>query len=333
MTNNSPIKTIEKLQTPFQTLDPYIITVHHVDYYPEGDGALGPATQEGRGEDGEGVEMKPGTWHMYYGKKIPGFPAHPHRGFETVTVVQQGFIDHSDTAGNQGRYGDGDVQWMTAGSGMQHSEMFPLINEDSKNTCELYQIWLNLPPEKKMVEPAYKMLWAKDIPVRETGEGRALAKVKVVAGPGAVPPAPDSWAADPANHVAIWVINLAPGAEVTLPAVSETLNRAIYLTEGPAAEIASTELPEGHMAILKGDVECLVKNATDSEIELLLLDGEPIGAPVYPEGAAPFVMNTKEEIQETYKEFRETQFGGWPFDTLEPTAPKDAGRFANGSLN
>ena len=100
---------------------------------------------------------------MYHGAKTSGFPAHPHRGFETVTVVQRGMVDHADLMGAAGCYGGGDVRRMTAGSGVQHSEMFPLLEENQGNTLELFQIWLNLPKHRKMVDPNFKMLWAETI--------------------------------------------------------------------------------------------------------------------------------------------------------------------------
>ena len=90
---------------------------------------------------------------MYHGSTVPGFPEHPHRGFETITFARKGFIDHSDSLGAAARFGRGDVQWMTAGSGVVHSEMFPLLSPDGPNTVELFQIWMNLPAADKMVEP------------------------------------------------------------------------------------------------------------------------------------------------------------------------------------
>ena len=101
---------------------------------------------------------------MYHGDVVPGFPRHPHRGFETVTLVRRGFIDHSDSLGATARFGRGDVQWMTAGRGIVHAEMFPLREREAPNPLELFQIWLNLPKADKMVEPYFTMLWAPDHP-------------------------------------------------------------------------------------------------------------------------------------------------------------------------
>ena len=104
---------------------------------------------------------------MYHGEVVPGFPQHPHRGFETVTFVRRGQIDHSDSLGATARFGRGDVQWLTAGKGIVHAEMFPLIDEDGPNPLELFQIWLNLPAVDKMADPYFTMLWHGDIPVIE----------------------------------------------------------------------------------------------------------------------------------------------------------------------
>ena len=95
---------------------------------------------------------------------MPGFPSHPHRGFETVTVVRQGLLDHADSMGAAARYGEGDVQWLTAGAGIQHAEMFPLLRQDADNPVELFQIWLNLPSKDKFAKPHFSMFWNNEVP-------------------------------------------------------------------------------------------------------------------------------------------------------------------------
>ena len=134
------------------TLDPFLFVAHHHDDYPEGDGALAPAAALDGRQIGQDFSGRDG-WSMYHGADVPGFPQHPHRGFETVTYVREGLIDHADTLGATARFGRGDTQWMTAGAGIQHCEMFPLVHTDRPNPLELFQIWLNLPAADKMVDP------------------------------------------------------------------------------------------------------------------------------------------------------------------------------------
>ncbi|HHX82653.1 MAG TPA: pirin family protein, partial [Pseudomonadaceae bacterium] len=148
----------------WQTLDPFLFCAYHKDSFPAGNGELGPAASLAGRNIGTDFELRDG-WRMYHGDKVPGFPAHPHRGFETITVVRQGLVDHADSLGAAGRYGDGDVQWMTAGKGVQHSEMFPLLKEDSDNPLLLFQVWLNLPARNKLAAPHFAMFWADEIPL------------------------------------------------------------------------------------------------------------------------------------------------------------------------
>src|SRR5919112_1973907 len=161
--NQDPILNVAPLSFPWQTKDPFLVCVHHVDLYPQGNERLGPAASlEGRniGQDFAGKD----GWRMYHGDAVPGFPQHPHRGFETVTIVRRGLIDHSDSLGAAARFGRGDVQWLTAGKGIVHSEMFPLLDQKKPNPLELFQIWLNLPRADKLVDPFFTMFWEGDIP-------------------------------------------------------------------------------------------------------------------------------------------------------------------------
>src|SRR3954469_23203180 len=143
------LQTVPLGAPPWPTADPFLFCVHHDDAYPAGNANLGPAASLAGRNLGQDFEGKDG-WRMYHGTTVPGFPAHPHRGFETVTIVRRGLIDHSDSLGAAARFGGGDVQWLTAGRGVVHSEMFPLTERERTNPLELFQIWLNLPAEDKM---------------------------------------------------------------------------------------------------------------------------------------------------------------------------------------
>ena len=323
------ILNIQALGFPWATRDPFLFCVYHADHYPEGNGEFGPAAPLAGRNLGNDFNLKDG-WRMYHGKSIPGFPVHPHRGFETVTVVRKGVVDHSDSMGGAGRYGDGDVQWMTAGKGIQHAEMFPLIHKERPNPLELFQIWLNLPAAKKFVEPYYAMLWKEIIPVHRVKDaGGLMTEVEVMAGSlegvRAPDPAPDSWAANPENEVAVWHIQMDPGATWTLPPASRGVNRSLYFFSGDQIEIEGTTVDSGNGMELRADRPIEMVNG-EKEGRLLLLQGRPILEPVVNYG--PFVMNTKEEIQQTYQEYQQTQFGGWPWPRPDQVHPEQKGRFA-----
>src|SRR5438445_9901225 len=159
-TKADPVLRVQPLGFPWQTQDPFLFCVHHDDAYPAGNDQLGPAVSLAGRELGQDFAGKDG-WRMYHGERVPGFPGHPHRGFETVTVVRRGLIDHSDSLGAAARFGGGDVQWVTAGRGIVHSEMFPLLEQGADNPLELFQIWLNLPAASKMAAPYFTMYWSE----------------------------------------------------------------------------------------------------------------------------------------------------------------------------
>ena len=308
----------------WQTQDPFLFCAYHLDHYPEGNDEMGPAASlEGRNL-GSDFEIKDG-WRMYHGKKVPGFPYHPHRGFETVTLANKGFCDHSDSLGAAGRFGNGDVQWMTAGIGVQHSEMFPLLNQDKDNPLELLQLWLNLPRSKKFVQPHFKMLWQEDIPELE----HQGARIKLIAGSygkvSAPTPNPDSWASDPENHVRIVLLTLDTGAQFDLEALPQAINRSIYFFEGEMLQLGDQTMSVLHGAYLGGDQNLTIKNSSQTA-RILVLEGRPIDEPVAKYG--PFVMSTEEEIREAMRDYGKTQFGGWPWPVAEQVHDRDRGRFA-----
>jgi redox-sensitive bicupin YhaK (pirin superfamily) len=322
----SAIHSTRPLGFVWHTEDPFLFCVHHDDAYPKGDERFGPvASLAGRdmGQDFAGVD----GWRMYHGREVPGFPQHPHRGFETVTLARSGYIDHSDSLGATARFGSGDAQWMTAGRGVSHSEMFPLLNRDAPNPMELFQIWMNLPKADKMVPAHFAMLWNEGIP-RVKGEG---VEITVVAGElqGHRPPSPppSSWASRPDTDVAIWAIKLDPGGKWTLPPATPGANRNLYLFLGGTVNVDGRPVTPPTGIKLRPDVPVLLENESgDQPAELLLLQGRPIGEPVVQHG--PFVMNTPTEIHEAFSEYRRTHFGGWPWPKDDPVHGREAGRFA-----
>lgn len=325
----SSIKSLEKLSFPWQTQDPFLFCAYHNDRFPKGNGHLGPDASLAGRQIGSDFSGKDG-WSMYHGQSIPGFPSHPHKGFETITIAEKGLVDHSDSLGAAGRFGHGDVQWMTAGAGVQHSEMFPLLKDDEENPLLLFQIWLNLPKASKNVPAYFGMLWHEDIPiVVEKDENGHLSKVKVVTGnfkdvkfPA---PAPDSFAANEENEIAVWMVEMEPHAVLTLPTASEKANRSIYCYAGNGTKIEEREISNGFMAKLYAEKETTLHNG-EEPASFLILQGRPIGEPVVQHG--PFVMNTAEEIRQTMMDYQRTQFGGWPWPSYDHTHERDKGRFA-----
>lgn len=320
---------IQKLGNQWQGFDPFLTIMHHNDRYPAGNEHLGPKASLAGRDIGNDFSMKDG-WSMYHGDTIPGFPVHPHRGFETVTSVLEGFVDHADSVGATGRYGSGDVQWMTAGKGANHTEMFPLLNQDKENPLHLFQIWLNLPAKSKFVDPHYTMLWNEDIPVVEKSDknGKKV-RVRLISGTYEgvknLAGAPNSWAAEEQNHVGIWHIHLEAGAAMELPKVSATLNRTLYFYNGKSIVVDGERIPSSHLIRLTGN-EVIGITAGETEAGVLLLEGEPIAEPVVSYG--PFVMNTKDEIIQAYNDYSKTGFGGWPWKSEAPVHSIETGRFA-----
>jgi quercetin 2,3-dioxygenase len=326
-----PVIHIQALGFPWATVDPFLFCAYHDDAYPAGNAQMGPQASLAGRDMGQDFSRKDG-WSMYHGQTVPGFPGHPHRGFETVTIVRKGLIDHSDSLGATARFGGGDVQWVTAGQGIVHSEMFPLLDASKPNPLELFQIWLNLPAKNKMVSPHFTMLWSEDVPrhMSKDAQGRTT-EVAVIAGhlPGAgqpLPPPPDSWAAQADADVAIWTIKMAPGARWVLPAATgQGTRRSLYFFKGQSVSLAGQTMT-GHAAIeLRGDAEVEFVNG-DAEAEFLLLQGKPIAEPVAQYG--PFVMNTPTEIRQAMADYQRTQFGGWPWQDNAPVHGRDPARFA-----
>ena len=330
MRMNPSILSVAPLAFPWQTLDPFLFCVHHNDAYPSGNAAMGPHVPLTGRDLGQDFSGKDG-WSMYHGKTVPGFPAHPHRGFETVTIVRQGHIDHSDSLGAIARFGAGDVQWLTAGKGIVHCEMFPLRHTDQANPAELFQIWLNLPAKNKMAEPHFTMFWNEHIErvTHQDDENRAT-EVVVVAGAmnkaQGLPPPPHSWASQADSDLAIFTIRMEPGARWTLPAAANPqTRRQLYFFKGATLNAAGETMGVRSVIEVRSTDAIEIINGEETS-ELLMLQGRPIGEPVAQYG--PFVMNTQEEIHQAFADYRRTEFGGWPWGPSDPVHPREKGRFA-----
>jgi redox-sensitive bicupin YhaK (pirin superfamily) len=223
------------------------------------------------------------------------------------------------------------VQWLTAGKGIVHCEMFPLRHTDKPNPCELFQIWLNLPAQHKMCEPHFTMFWREDIRTVTHQDAQGLAtEVVVVAGQlddaKGLPPPPHSWASQDSADLAIFTIRMAAGARWTLPRAKNGTRRQLYFFKGQGLQLDGQGIPERSVVEVKADVDLALFNNGPDVTELLMLQGRPIGEPVAQYG--PFVMNTQAEIHQAFEDYRRTEFGGWPWGASDPVHPREAGRFA-----
>lgn len=343
MNSSTPlILHAEAMEARLPGIDPFVFGAYHLDHYPASNGELGLADSVLEGRDPTADFSGRDGFSLYHNHPVPGFPAHPHRGFETVTIVRQGVVDHADSLGATARYGQGDVQWLTTGRGIQHGEMFPLLHQDRDNPLDLIQIWVNLPAKNKMVEPEFKIYWAETIPrVKQSNDEGAVAEVLIVAGNyrehasasqtdeascDALPPPQNSWAADATSDVVIWVISLDPDAAITLPPANSPLaRRAVYLLRGKGLVVEEQRFDQRVMLEVAAGQALPLKNNGAEKIELLLLQGRPIAEPVVARG--PFVVNTQQELIQTLYDYQRTEFGGWPWPTRWHTHGH-SGRFA-----
>jgi hypothetical protein len=227
-----------------------------------------------------------------------GAPDHPHRGFETVTYMLRGRLEHRDSAGNAGSLGPGDVQWMTAGAGVVHSEMPAAAFQRTGGRMHGFQLWVNLPRRDKMMAPRYQDVPAARIPVVRSAEGIT---VKVIAGEALGARA----VIDTRTPIMCLHFTLAPGARVVQP-VPHDWNAFAYVFDGRGLAGKDDRLvSDGQAAIFATDGEGVALAAPASAqapLEVLLVAGLPLREPVARYG--PFVMNTREEIVQAVEDFR-----------------------------
>ena len=227
-----------------------------------------------------------------------GAPDHPHRGFETVTYMLEGEFEHEDSAGHRGVLRAGDVQWMTAGAGIVHSEMPSRRIRDEGGRVHGFQIWVNLPARSKMTRPRYQEVPAARIPEGKSEDGRA--RVRVVAGEALGVRA----VIDTHTPIVYQDWTLDPGADVTVPVPADHQVLA-YVFRGTAG-VGAREVAEGQMALL-GPGDAVRLRGVGEGGRLLLLAGVPVNEPVARYG--PFVMNTENELMQAFRDFQSGRMG------------------------
>ncbi|HMO02952.1 MAG TPA: pirin family protein [Oligoflexia bacterium] len=230
--------------------------------------------------------------------KRRGVAAHPHRGFETVTIVFQGELEHRDSLGGGGLIGAGDVQWMTAGSGLLHQEYHGETFSKKGGTFEVIQLWVNLPAQHKNAKPNYQTLLKSTIPTVSFENGGG--EMRIIAGNFDSARGP----AKTFTPINLWELSLEKDRQISLP-LGRATTRAIFLISGSLL-INGAKLMAEQLAIVKTHDDQIQLTASESS-KALILNGEPINEPIV--GYGPFVMNTQEEIRQAFADFKSGRFG------------------------
>jgi len=320
---SGPIIKVQPIGMHWDTEDPFVFVSHHRDDYPQGNAQQAPPLAEIGGRSLGRDYKEVFGFRMYHGKVVPGFPLHAHWGYETITLSEKGFIDHFDSLGNQGRYGYGDMQWISAGSLYVHNEMYPLAFSDKRNPNDITQIMLNLPLKDKGSEPDVKTIWSENIPVHQS-DG---CTVKIITGRfmemESLPPNNISWASDKNNHVRILRIRLDPDAKISLPSIPADINRNLYLTEGNEIMINKESFESPKRFKLVSDEVTIVNGKAESI--LWLLEGRPIKEKMSSFG--PIILDTDKNVREALNVIRKEELSRWSWGLVDRTQPKDTGRF------
>ena len=237
-----------------------------------------------------------------------GAPDHPHRGFETVTYILSGQMEHKDSQGHAGKLSAGDVQWMTAGAGVVHSEMPSAEFQRTGGTLHGFQLWVNLPRQNKMMQPRYQEIPSASIPTAQTQDG--LVTVRVIAGEALGARA----VVETVTPIMYLHFTIRPGGQL-LQSVPQGYNAFAYIVDGAGLFGADVErAAQGQMVMFSQDGdEVLIENPADAgaPLEVLLIAGVPLNEPVARYG--PFVMNTEEEIYQAVEDFRSGRMGAINF--------------------
>jgi len=238
-------------------------------------------------------------WSISPSERPRGVGVHPHRGFETVTIAYHGKVAHHDSAGNSGVIGEGDVQWMTAGSGILHKEYHEKEFSRKGGVFQMVQLWVNLPKKHKMTSPKYQAIENKDMKRVMLDDGKSF--VELIAGEYKDHKGP-AFTFTPAN---MFNARLQKGANADF-SFNKDFNTGVLIIEGSVLINDSSKALADHFVLFKHDGEEFRLQALEESV-VLILSGEPIDEPIAAYG--PFVMNTDEEIKEAYNDFYNGKFG------------------------
>jgi quercetin 2,3-dioxygenase len=234
--------------------------------------------------------------------KPRGVGQHPHRGFETVTIVYKGEVSHRDSTGQGGTIGPGDVQWMTAGAGILHEEFHSEAFTRAGGTLQMIQLWVNLPAQHKMTPPRYQAILNAEIPAVALANDAGV--LRVIAGQYGEFKGP----ANTFSPMNVWDLQLRAGQPITI-AAKEGWNTALIMLNGQIKVNGEGVAQDGEMVVLSASgADVSIEALTDASV--LLLSGEPINEPVV--GYGPFVMNTRREIEQAIADFNSGKFGQMP---------------------
>lgn len=245
--------------------------------------------------------------HFEPAGKPRGVGEHPHRGFETVTIVYAGEVEHRDSAGGGGRIGPGDVQWMTAAGGLVHEEFHSRDFTAKGGLMEMAQLWVNLPARDKLAEPRYQTVLERDIPVVPL-PGDA-GRVRVIAGDYAGHSGP----ARTCTPINVWDLRVNAGRSATLD-VPEGHNAVLVPLDGTVRVNDTDDVPASRYVVFGQTGGGITLEAQGEDVKALLLTGVPLNEPIA--GYGPFVMNTEDEIRQAFLDYREGRFGTMPVREL-----------------
>jgi redox-sensitive bicupin YhaK (pirin superfamily) len=322
--SKGPFIRVSEMTMHWDTEDPFIFVSHHEDDYPAGNRQMAPPLEEISGRNLGRDYKKIMGFRMFNGKVVPGFPMHAHWGYETVTLAHTGYVDHSDCEGTTGRYGFGDVQWVSAPGFYEHCEMYPLVNKEGRNPNDITQVMIALPPEKRnLPENSVNTVWKDEIPLISSEGCRIQLICGKYGGFEMKSPSLHSWA-DGSRWVRMMRIELDPGASVTIDKADPSANRNLYFVSGEKGKVLGEEVDWGTQMKISPDVEVDISNGEAPSV-FWILEGVPIGCKMSMFG--PVLLGSDKEVREALQTIRKEEFSRWPWEVIDRVNPAESGRF------